>query len=87
MQYANGNGDLVALGSPLGREVAPRQVGSLLAGWLARVAGSVGASRVCAMLASRERGAGGAAKNVTANAAQERPAAMKLSPITHIEHK
>ncbi|AUT64240.1 chloride channel protein [Paraburkholderia terrae] len=29
----------VALGSPLGREVAPREVGSLVAGWLARVAG------------------------------------------------
>src|SRR5277367_1079421 len=26
----------VALGSPLGREVAPRQVGAVLAGWLAR---------------------------------------------------
>jgi H+/Cl- antiporter ClcA len=29
----------VALGSPLGREVAPREVGSLVAGWLSRVAG------------------------------------------------
>ncbi|HTB78533.1 MAG TPA: chloride channel protein, partial [Polyangiaceae bacterium] len=29
----------VALGSPLGREVAPRQVAAVLAGWLARVAG------------------------------------------------
>src|SRR5689334_18471386 len=29
----------VALGSPLGREVAPREVGSLVAGWLARVGG------------------------------------------------
>jgi H+/Cl- antiporter ClcA len=29
----------VALGSPLGREVAPRQVAAILAGWLARVAG------------------------------------------------
>ena len=29
----------VALGSPLGREVAPREVGSLIAGWLSRYAG------------------------------------------------
>ena len=29
----------VALGSPLGREVAPREVGAVLAGWLARSAG------------------------------------------------
>lgn len=29
----------VALGSPLGREVAPREIGSLLAGWLAHRAG------------------------------------------------
>jgi H+/Cl- antiporter ClcA len=29
----------VALGSPLGREVAPRQVAAVLAGWLARAAG------------------------------------------------
>jgi H+/Cl- antiporter ClcA len=29
----------VALGSPLGRETAPRQVGAVLAGWLARGAG------------------------------------------------
>jgi len=29
----------VALGSPLGREVAPREIGSLWSGWLARVAG------------------------------------------------
>ncbi len=29
----------VALGSPLGREVAPRQVGAVLAGWLTRLAG------------------------------------------------
>jgi H+/Cl- antiporter ClcA len=29
----------VALGSPLGREVAPREVGSLVGGWLARKAG------------------------------------------------
>ncbi len=28
----------VALGSPLGREVAPRQVGAVFAGWIARVA-------------------------------------------------
>jgi H+/Cl- antiporter ClcA len=55
------------------------------------VAGSVGASRVCAMLASRaSRASAGAtampthmAASVTANAAQERPAAMKLLPVTH----
>ena len=29
----------VALGSPLGREVAPREIGSLWSGWLARIAG------------------------------------------------
>src|SRR5471030_3432421 len=29
----------VALGSPLGREVAPREIGSLLAGWLSHYAG------------------------------------------------
>lgn len=29
----------VALGSPLGREVAPREIGSLIAGWLSRYAG------------------------------------------------
>ncbi|CAB3773151.1 chloride channel protein [Paraburkholderia humisilvae] len=29
----------VALGSPLGREVAPREVGAVIAGWLAKVAG------------------------------------------------
>ncbi len=37
----------VALGSPLGREVAPREIGSALAGWLARRAGlSVEQSRI-----------------------------------------
>ncbi|MFM0740539.1 chloride channel protein [Paraburkholderia xenovorans] len=37
----------VALGSPLGREVAPREIGSALAGWLSRRAGlSVADSRV-----------------------------------------
>jgi H+/Cl- antiporter ClcA len=37
----------VALGSPLGREVAPREVGSALAGWLSRRAGlSVAQSRI-----------------------------------------
>ena len=37
----------VALGSPLGREVAPREIGSALAGWLSRRAGlSVAQSRI-----------------------------------------
>ncbi|WP_176058024.1 chloride channel protein [Paraburkholderia sp. BCC1876] len=37
----------VALGSPLGREVAPREIGSMLAGWLSRRAGlSVAQSRI-----------------------------------------
>jgi len=37
----------VALGSPLGREVAPREIGSALAGWLSRRAGlSVAESRI-----------------------------------------
>ncbi|MGF6771205.1 H+/Cl- antiporter ClcA [Paraburkholderia sp. GAS199] len=37
----------VALGSPLGREVAPREIGSALAGWLSRRAGlSVADSRI-----------------------------------------
>jgi H+/Cl- antiporter ClcA len=37
----------VALGSPLGREVAPREIGSVLAGWLSRRAGlSVAQSRI-----------------------------------------
>jgi H+/Cl- antiporter ClcA len=40
------------------------------------VAGSVGASRVCAMLASRASGA-------ASNAARERAAALKLLPVTH----
>jgi H+/Cl- antiporter ClcA len=32
----------VALGSPLGREVAPREIGAMLAGWLCRRAGLTG---------------------------------------------
>lgn len=37
----------VALGSPLGREVAPREIGAALAGWLSRRAGlSVAQSRI-----------------------------------------
>lgn len=37
----------VALGSPLGREVAPREIGSMLAGWLSHRAGlSVADSRI-----------------------------------------
>ncbi|WGS51422.1 chloride channel protein [Paraburkholderia sp. D15] len=37
----------VALGSPLGREVAPREIGSMLAAWLSRRAGlSVAQSRI-----------------------------------------
>jgi len=52
------------------------------------VAGSIGASRVCAMLASRASAAATTmpahvVASVTANAAQERPAGMKLLPVTH----
>jgi len=52
------------------------------------VAGSIGASRVCAMLASRASTApknvqAHVAASVTPHAAQERPAAMKLLPVTH----
>ena len=37
----------VALGSPLGREVAPREIGAMFAGWLSNCAGlTVGESRV-----------------------------------------
>ncbi|WP_109482056.1 chloride channel protein [Paraburkholderia sp. C35] len=44
------------------------------------VAGSIGASRVCAMLANR---ANATVKTVAGKAVQERPAAIKLAPVTH----
>jgi H+/Cl- antiporter ClcA len=49
----------VALGSPLGREVAPREVGSLLAGWLAHYAALEPAE--CKLLVACGAGAGLAA--------------------------
>ncbi len=49
----------VALGSPLGREVAPREIGSLLAGQLAHRAGLTPAD--CRLMVARGAGAGLAA--------------------------
>lgn len=46
----------VALGSPLGREVAPREVGAVFAGWVTRRAGLT--SRQCRVLVACGAGAG-----------------------------
>jgi H+/Cl- antiporter ClcA len=49
----------VALGSPLGREVAPREIGALWAGWIARAAGL--SPEHCKLLVACGAGAGLAA--------------------------
>ena len=49
----------IALGSPLGREVAPREVGAVLAGWISTRAGLT--SRQCQILVACGAGAGLAA--------------------------